>query len=73
MIVVLNTGRRGMANPIEKVIYSPPKDGLPHLVVTIAKGEVVDSVAVASRDAARATIAEETPLIRKAAEGILTH
>jgi hypothetical protein len=49
-----------MASVSTVVIYSPPKAGLPYLVVTIANGDVVDSVPVASRDAARAMIAQKS-------------
>jgi hypothetical protein len=48
-----------MASVSTVVIYSPPKAGLPYLVVTIANGEIVDAVPVASRDAARAMIAQK--------------
>jgi hypothetical protein len=47
-----------MASVSIVVIYSPPK--VPYLVVTIANGEVVDSVPVASCDAARAMIAQKS-------------
>ena len=57
---VCGVGRRAMASVSTVVIYSPPKAGLPYLVVTIANGEVVDSIPVVSRDAARAMIAQKS-------------
>jgi hypothetical protein len=56
---LVGVGRRVMASVSTVVIYSPPKIGLPYLVVTISNGEIVDSVPVVSRDAARAMIAQK--------------
>ena len=47
-------------SPFLSTMHSPPKAGLPYLVVTIANGEVVDSIPVVSRDAARAMIAQKS-------------
>ena len=62
-----------MATAQSVVIYSPPKAGLPYLVVTIANGEIVDTVPVASRDAARAVIAQRSRPVSTPASDTLRH
>lgn len=48
-----------MANGSGNAIYSPPKEGLPHLVVAIKDGEITGFTPVASRDEARAIVAAQ--------------
>jgi len=48
-----------MANVSGNAIYSPPKEGLPHLVVAIKDGEVTGFTPVRSRDEARAVVAAQ--------------
>ena len=42
------------------VIYSPPREGLPHLLVTVADGEITAFTPVASHDEARVILGQET-------------
>ena len=62
-----------MASETNVVIYSPPKAGLPYLVVTIANGEIVDSIPVPSRDAARAMIAQKNTYTHRIAPEAARH
>jgi len=48
-----------MANVSGSAIYSPPKEGLPLLVVAIKNGEVTSFTPVSSRDEARAIVAAQ--------------
>lgn len=48
-----------MANVSGNAIYSPPKEGLPHLVVAIKDGEITAFVPAGSRDEARAILAAQ--------------
>ena len=48
-----------MANVSGRAIYSPPKEGLPHLVVAVKDGEVTDFVPASLRDEARAILAAQ--------------
>ena len=62
-----------MASASTSVIYSPPKAGLPYLVVTVVNGEIIHSVAVVSRDAARAMIAQQNTFKHRIAPDIVRH
>lgn len=48
-----------MANVSGSAIYSPPKEGLPHLVVAVRDGEVTAFMPASSRDEARAILAAQ--------------
>jgi hypothetical protein len=50
-----------MANVSSNAIYSPPKEGLPHLVVAIKDGEITGFMPASSRDEARAILAARRP------------
>jgi len=48
-----------MANVSGSAVYSPPKEGLPHLVVTVRDGEVTAFMPASSRDEAGAILAAQ--------------
>jgi hypothetical protein len=48
-----------MANVSGSAIYSPLKEGLPHLVVAVEDGEATAFVPASSRDEARAILADQ--------------
>lgn len=48
-----------MANVSGNAIYSPPKEGLPQLVVAIKDGEITAFMPASSRDEARAILASQ--------------
>jgi hypothetical protein len=48
-----------MANVSGSAIYSPSKEGLPHLVAAVRDGEVTAFMPASSRDEARAILAAQ--------------
>lgn len=48
-----------MASISGSTIYPPPRNGLPHLVVTLTNGEITAFTPVDSRDEARAILAAQ--------------
>lgn len=49
-----------MTDTSSSIIYTPPREGLPFLVITVANEEVVACKAASTRDEARALLAKQS-------------